>query len=135
MPVIRSFRLSNTTFRVARGVTPITAAAKRGTNIRSTVSEPGKARYTIQRELSGRRVGKTCRKPTRKLRKRKACKRYRDLEKLTRSVIAGPNTFFFTGRIRTLALAPARYRVVMRVTDAAGNVSQNRWARFRIVSR
>lgn len=140
LPVISALKLTNSTFRVARGVTPITAAkprkpAARGTNIRSTVSEPGKASYTIQRELRGRRVGKGCAKPTRKLRRNKRCWRYRTLQTITRSVRRGPNVFWFTGRLGSLALIPNRYRVVMRVTDAAGNVSPNRWARFRVVAR
>lgn len=135
LPVIGSLRLTNTTFRVARGVTPVAAAAKKGTNITSNVSERGIARYTIQRELKGRLVGTTCRKPTRKLRRRKACNRYRTVATLTRSARPGRNTLFFTGRIGRVALVPNRYRVVLRVTDEAGNVSPNRWARFRIVSR
>jgi hypothetical protein len=140
-PVISSLKVSNASFRVARGVTPVSAAAKRrakaerGTNIRSVVSERGKASYAIQRELRGRQVGKRCVKPARKLRKRKRCWRYRAVQTLTRTVGQGTNVFWFTGRLGSLALIPNRYRVVMRVTDAAGNVSQPRWTRFRIVAR
>jgi hypothetical protein len=136
LPVIRSLRLTNPTFAVARGATPISAAAKRkrGTNVRSAVSEAGTARYAVQRELRGRRVGERCLKATRKRRKAKRCWRYRAVQTYTRKVRAGSNVFWFTGRIGSLALAPNRYRVVMRVTDTAGNVSGNRWARFRIVA-
>jgi hypothetical protein len=137
LPVIRSLKLTNHTFAVARGVTPLAAATKRkrGTNIRSSLSEAGTARYAIQRELNGRRAGKRCVKSTRKLRKRKRCKRYRPLQTLSRKVKQGGNVLFFTGRLGSIALAPNRYRVVMRVTDAAGNTSVNRSARFRIVAR
>jgi hypothetical protein len=137
LPVIRKLTLTNRTFAVARGATPISAAAKakRGTNVRSSVSEAGTARYAVQRELRGRRVGKRCLKATRMRRKAKRCWRYQAVQAYTRKVKAGSNVFWFTGRIGNLALAPNRYRVVMRVTDTAGNVSVNRWVRFRIVAR
>lgn len=138
-PVIRSFKVSNKTFRVARGVTPIGAAkrkkAKRGTNVESRLSEPGTARYSIQRELRGRMSGKACVRSRPRLRKNRRCRRYRPLQTITRRVGQGRNVFWFTGRLGSLALPPERYRVVMRVADAAGNVSLPRWTRFRIVAR
>jgi hypothetical protein len=52
---------------------------------------------------------------------------------LRRSGISGPNRIRFTGRIGRRALRPAPHRAVLTATDAAGNRSAPKVARFRIV--
>jgi hypothetical protein len=54
---------------------------------------------------------------------------------LHRQAIAGANAVPFTGRIGRRALRPAAYRLVVTVTDAAGNISVPASASFRVVRR
>jgi hypothetical protein len=79
-------------------------------------------------------VGKRCRKPSAKLRQHRACTRLKTSGKLTRrNQPAGTDTVKFSGRIGRRALAPGSYRATITATDAAGNKSKPRTARFRIV--
>src|SRR6185312_11645668 len=48
---------------------------KHGTRFLFTLSEPATVKVTIERALPGRKVGKSCRKPSAKLRSKKACTR------------------------------------------------------------
>ncbi|HMJ96023.1 MAG TPA: hypothetical protein VK486_09230 [Thermoleophilaceae bacterium] len=48
---------------------------------------------------------------------------------------AGSNSFRLMGRLRGRRLAPGRYRLRAVATDSAGNSSQARYTRFRIVRR
>ena len=83
-------------------------------------------RLTFEKAAKGRKVGKRCRKPSRKNRKRKRCTRYVRV-KTTLSVKgkAGANKLAFQGRLtRRRSLSTGRYRFSMRATDAAKNVSK-----------
>jgi DNA-binding beta-propeller fold protein YncE len=135
-PEVSAFKLSHKRFRVASGRTAVAAAKKapRGTAFRFTLSEAADVRIAIQRASSGRKVGKSCRKPTRRLRKRAKCTRYAAARTLTRRGLpAGRNSIAFTGRIGSKALARATYRATITATDAAGNRSAARTATFAIV--
>jgi hypothetical protein len=137
-PVLSVFTLTNKRFRVGPGRTAVAAAkqAPRGTTFRFTLSEVADVRIAIQRKLPGRRVGKSCRKATRKLRKRPKCTRYGAATALTRRHRpAGRNSVAFSGRIRSKALARGTYRATVTATDAAGNRSAPRAATFTIVKR
>lgn len=75
-------------------------------------------------------------KPTRALRRHhaKRCLRFRNLRPtLVRRGRRGQNSFRFSGRLGRRALRPGRYRMLLRATDAAGNVSRSRMSGFRIV--
>jgi hypothetical protein len=122
-PVISALSMTNKVF-------------KKGTTIRYTLSEAAKARFTIERALSGRKSGKKCVKPSKTLSKKKKCTRYSAVGTLTRSkAVAGANKLAFTGRIDRKKLAPGNYRITLRATDAAGNVSKPRTTTFRIVKK
>jgi hypothetical protein len=91
---------------------------------------------TIEKALPGRRVGKSCRKPTKRLRHRKRCTRYQKRGSLTRrNRKAGRNTVGFSGRIGLAALHLGRHRATLSATDAAGNRSKRRYISFTIVRR
>jgi hypothetical protein len=51
---------------------------------------------------------------------------------LTRRSATGPGRLTFRGHIGRRALAPGRYTMAVRATDAAGNRSATRTVRFRI---
>jgi hypothetical protein len=133
-PVFSRLSETNRVFAVGRGATPISAKkAKVGTTFRYSLSEAAKVKFVIALKSRGRRVGKACRKPSRKTRHRKACTRFVKRGTLTRSGVAGANSLHFTGRIGRRALKPGRYRVTITAADAAGNVSKAKTLSFKVV--
>ena len=140
-PVVSGLTVSPSRFRVGKGRTATSAAARRrkapeGTTIRLRSTRPGTLRIVIARAGAGRRVGAACRKPTRALRRRKACTRFTDVGRLTRArIAAGATAVRFTGRIGTKALKPGRHRITVTVTDASGARSAPRSATFTVVAR
>ncbi|HEX8122280.1 MAG TPA: hypothetical protein VF549_13545 [Solirubrobacteraceae bacterium] len=135
-PALSGVSLSARTFRVAAGATAVAAAAKRGTTVRYTLSEPATVSFAISRATKGRRVGGKCRRATRKNRRKRACTRYVKAGRtITRRSPAGGSTLKFTGRIGTKKLKPGRYRMAIAAADAAGNRSKATRLKFRIVRR
>jgi uncharacterized delta-60 repeat protein/uncharacterized repeat protein (TIGR01451 family) len=136
-PALTSLSLSARRFRVGRRATPVSAQRRRrapaGTRFRFSLSEASSVRIAIQRALPGRRVGSRCRKPSRRLRKRRRCTRYSRARTLTRRLGAGRQSVAFSGRIGRRPLAPGAYRATVTATDAAGNRSAARRIAFRIV--
>jgi glucose/arabinose dehydrogenase len=105
-----------------------------GTRVRYRLSEAARARFTIERRAKGRKKGRKCVAPTKKNRKAHRCTRYRLLKgSFSRASTTGSNSFRFTGRLRSKKLRPGRYRLIMVATDAAGNRSKPKRARFRVV--
>ncbi len=138
-PGLTRLSLTNRRFVVGSAATPTVAGRRRtprGTTFRFGLSEDASAVFTIQRRLPGRRVGRRCRPPSRKLRKRRKCTRYVRRGALTRgNLSAGTNAVPFSGRIGKKKLAPGSYRVVVVATDRAGNRSRPAIARFTVVRR
>jgi hypothetical protein len=135
-PAVSRFSMSRKRFRLGKRRTPRTAATPRGSAFRFRLSEGADVTITIHRALSGRRVGKRCRKPTRRLRKRRKCTRYVRRGTLRRrKLAAGSRRVAFTGRIGSTKLKPGRYRATISATDAAKNRSASRRTSFRIVRR
>jgi hypothetical protein len=135
-PVFSRVSETNRVFAVGKGATPVSAKrVKVGTTFRYTLSEAAKVKFTIAQKLAGRRVGKACRKPTRKNAHGRHCTRFVKRGTLTRSAKAGANSLHFTGRIGRRALKPGSYRATIGATDAAGNVSKPKTLAFRIAKR
>ncbi len=142
-PTVAGFALAPERFRVARAATQTDARAaqrrrpaRRGSRLRFTLSEPAGVRIVIERARPGRRVGRRCKAPTRRLRQRRRCTRYARAGTLTRrNLPTGRSTIAFSGRIGRRALAPGAYRATITATDPAGNRSKAKRATFTIVSR
>jgi hypothetical protein len=137
-PVLLSASLSPKTFAVNRkgaAETPVAAKAKRGTTFRYRLSEAARVVFTIQHATRGRKVGRTCRKPTRANRRKRACTRYVAAGRFAIQAPAGANSKRFSGRIGRRALPPGRYRAVLVATDGAGNRSSPKRLAFRVVKR
>ena len=136
-PGITGLALSNARFRVASGPTPVTARTRRaplGTRFRYSLSERATVTLTIQRSLPGRRVGRSCRKPTRSNRTRRRCTRFVLAGRLTRRNLGpGRVSTRFSGRIGRRKLAVGKYRATVGATDAAGNRATARRISFYIV--
>jgi hypothetical protein len=137
-PVVGALTLSNRTFKVGKGVTATTAAAKTGSAFRFAVSEDATAKVTIEQAVAGVKRGKRCTAPP-KSGKGKRCTRYLTRAVLTRKVGAGRVSIVFTGRIgsaaRSKSLKAGRYRATVVATDAAGNRSSPASATFKIVTK
>jgi len=133
-PVVSGLTVTNRRFAVGSRPTAISAASRKGTSFRFSLSEPATVTIAIQRLLPGRKVGTKCRKPTRALRNRKRCTRAQTKGTLTRrNLPAGQASVGFTGRIATRRLSPGRYRAVVVARDAAGNASRPATVAFKIV--
>ena len=115
-PVLSGVRLTRKRFAIGARATARVAGRRRGTVLRFTTSEAGTLRVKVQRRV--RRHGKVV---------------FRAKAQLVRTVAAGKDRLKFSGRIGRHALRAGRYRMVVRVTDAAGNRSEAAKARFRIL--
>ena len=126
-------------FRVASAATPTSAKARKttpkGSSLSYSLSEPSAVTIVIAQLRSGRKVGRTCRAPSRANRREHRCTRYVTVGTLKRRSLQGLNKIAFTGRIGRRALAPGSYRATATAKDAAGNVSKNSTASFTIASR
>jgi hypothetical protein len=128
-------------FRVGRGSTAISAQRRRsrrrpvprGTTIRFTLSEPATVTIVIKRKLAGRRRGRRCVKPTRRLRRARRCTRLRPAGTLTRKSALGASAVRFTGRVGRRRLAAGKYAAVLSARDAADNVSTKRTLAFTVL--
>ena len=139
-PVISGFGMTNKRFRIGFDRTPRVAAAQRrapvGTRFRFRLSEISTVTIKLQRARPGRKVGRSCRRPARRLRSRKRCTRYVTVGSLVRrNRGAGRVRVNFSGRIGTKALPLGLMRASATAKDAAGNVSRPRRVRFRVVRR
>lgn len=122
-PALGQVKLTNTKFAVGSAATALTASVKRGTTLRYTLSESARVTITITRRDSGRRKGKKCVKPTRRLQRARRCKRDTLKGTLTRTGTLGANALAFSGRIGTKKLPPGNYRMGLVATDTANNKS------------
>lgn len=132
-PAISSFAATPSTFAVGPKSTPLVARVARRTTFRFQLSEPGSVTIAIARQLRGKRSGKRCVPPSKKLAKKKSCKRYKTVGTLKRTGVGGANKVAFTGRLGKKALALGRYRASIVATDPAGNKSVAKTASFKIV--
>lgn len=131
-PRLTSLRLSASRFRPARSGP--SASVGTGARVAFAVTEAGRAVFTVERAFAGRKVGTSCRRPTRSNRGHRSCTRWvRVRGSFSRVAKAGTNRFRFRGRIGGRRLVPARYRLVARVSDSAGNRSTPRRVAFRVV--
>jgi Tol biopolymer transport system component len=115
-PVLSGARLTRRRFRVGRARTPLAAKVRRGTVLRFRSSEGGTASVAFSREVRGRRG---------RLRLRKA-------GRLTRTIGAGSARVVLSGRLGRRPMRTGRYRLTLRVRDAAGNVSRPARLKFRV---
>ena len=133
-PRFETVSATNTVF--APGGTSSTARrrVKRGTRFRYRLSEAATVKISIFRLTRGRRVGRRCRKATRRRRHRPRCTRSVKKGTLSAPGKAGKNSKFFSGRLRGKALRRGKYKATFSAKDSAGNKARSRTLRFRIVS-
>jgi CSLREA domain-containing protein len=136
-PGISNVSVTRKRFRV--GPNPTALSARKtpvGTVFRYALSEAAQVTLKIERPTKGRKVGRSCKKATRKLRKKPSCTRYVAAgATIKRNGVAGANSIAFSGRIGRKALRPGSYRATLGATDAAGNKATVRRVSFKIVRR
>jgi CSLREA domain-containing protein len=129
-PVLSGLALTHKTFRVAKR-----KPAPKGTTIRFNLSEAASVEFTVMQKLPGRRKGKRCVAPTKKLRHAKHCTRTITLGSFTRSASAGASSLPFNGRVNGRKLKPGSYTLTVSPTDLAGNHGLRASIGFRIVKK
>lgn len=107
--------------------------AKRGTTFHYSLSEAARVVFTIERASKGRKVGKKCRKQTKRNRTRGRCTRDSKVGSFAAQGAAGKNAKKFSGRIGRKLLRKGRHRAILVATDAAGNRSAARRVSFTVV--
>jgi hypothetical protein len=135
--------LTNRVFAVGRASTPIVgfAAAKKhkkhkvGTTFKYTLSEAATVKIVIAQRLPGRRHGKSCLAPSKKLRHAKKCTRIVIRGTLTRTSHLGANRVAFSGRIGSKALKPGSYQATLTAANSAKQTSKAVTVRFTVVRR
>jgi hypothetical protein len=135
-PDVTGLALSRTRFRLGSAL-PSVAAVRTGTTIRFTISEAATVNLRFRKAAPGRLVGGRCRRPTRLNRSRRRCTRMLAVPgSVSLPVQAGARRIKFAGRLSARRrLRPGRYQLILRATDAAGNVSTPDRARFRLLPR
>jgi hypothetical protein len=140
LPIVSAVSANPKVFAVdARGRPEAAVTAKvkhkprKGTTFSYSLTEPGRAVFSVERVLPGRRVGRACRPASRANRMRRKCIRYALAARFAQPGVAGGNRKRFSGRIGRRRLAPGSYRVTIVAKDAAGNRSKAVRATFTVV--
>lgn len=133
-PSLTALALAPGSFRAAASGSPLAAAAPIGARIFFNLSETATVTFSVEKGVTGRRVGGRCVRRTRANRTRPKCVRYVLLAGSFRTTGgAGLNGVRFTGRLRGRKLAVGQYKLVAVARDSAGNRSVTRKRNFRIV--
>jgi hypothetical protein len=106
---------------------------RHGTTVTFSLSQAAGVRFTVSRQLPGRRSHGRCVAPTRKNHHAARCRRLRAVGgSFTRSGAAGTNRFRFLGRMGNRALRPGTY-VLLATPVTGGQAGRSRSTSFRIV--
>jgi uncharacterized delta-60 repeat protein len=136
---ISALRASRSTFTVGPSSTPLTGHTsarhhRRGTVFSFQLDQAATVVMAVQKKARGRRLGRSCRADSRRLRHKPRCTRTITVATLIRSAHAGLNKVAFSGRIRGKALSPGRYQVSFTAANSAG-ASSPKTLSFTIVRR
>jgi hypothetical protein len=135
-PVLTKVSQTHAVFRVGAKPTAVAAAKKRrapiGTTFRFALDRAATVTITIGRSTAGRRSGKRCVKPTKRLTQNRRCTLVVKAGVLTRHGKPAGNTVAFSGRVGRRALRPGSY-VATFVARAGGKSSAPKVLRFKVV--
>ncbi len=124
--VITGLLISPSTFLAAPSgatVSAATAAKKKkyGATISYRDSQIATTTFTVLLKSSGRKQGKSCKKPSSKNKHGKRCTLLTKVGSFTHVDAAGANSLHFSGRIKGRKLAAGSYELQAVAHDAAGN--------------
>lgn len=143
-PPDQTAKLTNLTvspnkFKVGKSSTALIAKKKKtptGTTFKFTLDKPATVFLDIRQKLAGKKSGTKCKKPTKKLRKKKNCTRTVSKGTLRRLGVTGANSVKFSGRLNKTKLKPGKYEVwVTAFTTADGPSSAVQKKSFTVVSK
>lgn len=107
-----------------------TKKAKKQVKVGFTLTEPATVTWTIAKQVTGRKSGRTC---SRFAKKGTRCTYYKSLAgKITADGVLGTNSFKFGGYIGRTKLKSGNYKLTGTAVDAAGNESTAISGRFTI---
>ncbi len=106
-----------------------------GATLKFKLKEWGTAAIEIQRQTTGRKVGKTCAAKTKKNARRKSCKRTVVLSTLQSDGGTDATRVSISGAIGKRALKPGRYVLSVRGRDLSGDLSKARTVAFTITAK
>lgn len=104
-----------------------------GTTFHYKLTETARVSVAIQRKLSGRKVGKACKRPTKANAKKRKCVRLKPLGSLVAKGKAGKNKLRFSGKLRGKPLPPGRYLATATAIDSATGKSTPRSTSFEVL--
>ncbi|HEY1833564.1 MAG TPA: DUF1565 domain-containing protein [Solirubrobacteraceae bacterium] len=117
---LTNLKLSPGAFHAAPSGAAVAKAVKFGTTISYGDSQVAVTTFTVVAHETGRRQGRSCKKPSKHNRKHKPCVRVVVLGSFTHKDVAGANSLRFTGRFKGHKLAKRGYLLQAVPRDAAG---------------
>jgi DNA-binding beta-propeller fold protein YncE len=136
-PRFRSARMTNRRFAVNPSGDPetlVSARVRRGTTFVYSLSKAAGVVFRIERPASGRKVGKSCRKPSRRNRHARPCTRYLKVGAFAVQGLDGTNRKAWSGKLGKRGIAPGRYRATLTATNPGTSPSTPRQLSFKVVS-
>ena len=107
-------------FRRGSRLPKMAKRVRTGAKIRFKLSEEATVKLSFKRKLRGRRVGKKCRRPTKRLSKRKRCTRLVGKGSFKIGGLAGQNKVRFEGHLKSKHRLPVgRYLLTAKPTSSA----------------
>jgi hypothetical protein len=120
---ITDLKLSPAAFLAAPSGAAVAAKTRKpkyGTTITYVDSQVAETTFTVIAHEPGRRVGGSCKKPSKTNRKHKSCVRVVTLGSFVHKDVAGANSLRFTGRLKGRKLAERGYLLQAVPSNAAG---------------
>ncbi len=115
-------------------IAPRAFLARRGAQLRFTLSEAGRVTVDIRRRVTGRTRGRRCVGSSRS-RGSRPCVRYPLLARISRAAFQGSNLITIPGRVGGRRLRPDLYRATVAATDRSSNVGRPARVWFRVLGR
>jgi hypothetical protein len=134
LPLMTDLDVSPLSF-AARRIGPAITSNYPNTSVSYRLNTNAEVRFTVKARRAGRRVGASCRKPTRALRNRASCARYVKVRgSFSHSGTPGTNYLRFSGRLSGRSLPLGRYRLYAEPRNSTG-VGRTLKQSFRIIRR
>ena len=123
--IISALTISPSAFFAAPSGPTISAIAAKAKKYGATItyrdSQIATTTFTVLRETSGRKQGKSCKKPSKSNKHGKRCTIITAIGSFTHLDIAGANSLHFSGRLKGKKLPAGSYKLQAVAHDAAGN--------------
>jgi glucose/arabinose dehydrogenase len=130
-PLLFKLRIAPARFNAARAGPTVVRPTARGATVSFRLDEPATVTFKVQRGIGGSKIKGRCRVTAHAA--AKPCTIWRPVKGSFRLTgTRGLNRLRFSGRIHHHALAPGRYRLVLRARDSAGRLSRVVRIRFTI---